>query len=213
VYRWCAVERNDPRNGYKSRTFERECWDRSRPVERRERSPQKEEYDINGKRFEIYDVGGQRSQRKKWLPLFDDVTAIIFVAALSEYDQKLQEDRRMNRMTEAMGLFGTIISQDAFAKIPFLLFLNKKDLFEEKLPLSKIQDQEEFSDYSGSSYDEGIEYFTNKFTDCFDTPNSDWADRFFAHSTDATDTQNVKFVWGACSKIIMEKSMTNCEFI
>jgi len=211
VYRWCAVERNDPRNGYKSRTFERECGDRSRPVERRERSPQKEEYDINGKRFEIYDVGGQRSQRKKWLPLFDNVTAIIFVAALSEYDQKLQEDRRMNRMTEAMGLFGTIISQDAFAKIPFLLFLNKKDLFEEKLPLSKIQDQEEFSDYSGSSYEEATEYFEKKFVDCFGI-NEDLSNRLFVHSTEATNTENVVFVWETCKKIILDMSIDGCEF-
>jgi len=113
---------------------------------------------------------------------------------------------------EAMGLFGTIISQNAFAKIPFLLFLNKKDLFEDKLPLSKIQDQKEFSDYSGDSYDEGIEYFTDKFTDCFDTPNSDWKDRFFAHSTDATDTQNVVFVWETCKKIILDMSIDGCEF-
>jgi len=173
----------------------------------------KEEYDITGKRFEIYDVGGQRSERKKWLPLFDKVTAIIFVAALSEYDQKLQEDRRMNRMMEALGVFRTIITQDAFLKVPFLLFLNKKDLFELKLPLAKIQDQEEFSDYAGDSYDEGVQYFKQKFSDCFDTPKADWESRLFVHATEATDSRNVSFVWDACKNIIMDQMFNDSNFM
>ena len=37
-------------------------------------------------------MGGQRSERRKWIHCFDDVHAIIFVTALSEYDQKLRED-------------------------------------------------------------------------------------------------------------------------
>ena len=71
-------------------------------------------YEIDGQHFEIYDVGGQRSERKKWLPLLNNVTAIIFVAALLEYDQKLQEDLRMNRMVEAIGLFKSVVNHDAY---------------------------------------------------------------------------------------------------
>ena len=99
----------------------------------------------------------------------------------------------MNRMMEALGLFKTVITQESFLKTPFLLFLNKKDLFEDKLPFSKIQDQKEFSDYSGDSYEEATEYFEQKFVDCFDTPGTDWEERLFVHSTEATDTQNGKF--------------------
>ena len=57
-----------------------------------------ESYNIDGSTFEMYDVGGQRNERKKWIHCFEDVTAIIFVAALSEYDQKLFEDATANRM-------------------------------------------------------------------------------------------------------------------
>ncbi|CAN0566402.1 unnamed protein product, partial [Ectocarpus sp. 12 AP-2014] len=57
----------------------------------------KHRYEIDGSTFEMYDVGGQRNERKKWIHCFDNVTAVIFVAALSEYDQCLFEDASTNR--------------------------------------------------------------------------------------------------------------------
>ena len=42
--------------------------------------------------FSVFDVGGQRSQRRKWIHCFDNVDAVIFVASLSEYDQVVEED-------------------------------------------------------------------------------------------------------------------------
>ena len=57
-----------------------------------------ERYGIDGTTFEIYDVGGQRNERKKWIHCFEGVTAVIFVCAISEYDQKLFEDSSTNRM-------------------------------------------------------------------------------------------------------------------
>lgn len=43
-------------------------------------------------RFSMFDVGGQRSERKKWIHCFENVTSIIFCVALSEYDQVLLEE-------------------------------------------------------------------------------------------------------------------------
>ena len=40
----------------------------------------------------MFDVGGQRSERKKWIHCFEGVTCIIFCAALSAYDMVLVED-------------------------------------------------------------------------------------------------------------------------
>lgn len=40
----------------------------------------------------MFDVGGQRSERKKWIHCFEGVTCIIFIAALSAYDMVLVED-------------------------------------------------------------------------------------------------------------------------
>ncbi|VDM50461.1 unnamed protein product [Toxocara canis] len=52
------------------------------------------QFTIKGCIFRVYDVGGQRSERRKWIHLFDDVNAIIFISAINEYDQMLAEDRR-----------------------------------------------------------------------------------------------------------------------
>lgn len=42
--------------------------------------------------YRMFDVGGQRSERKKWIHCFENVTTIIFLVAISEYDQVLIED-------------------------------------------------------------------------------------------------------------------------
>jgi hypothetical protein len=46
----------------------------------------------------MFDVGGQRNERKKWIHCFDEVDSVLFVAALSTYDQMLFEDESTNRM-------------------------------------------------------------------------------------------------------------------
>ena len=51
----------------------------------------------------MFDVGGQRSERKKWIHCFEGVTAIIFCVALSAYDLVLAEDEEMVRGPEATG--------------------------------------------------------------------------------------------------------------
>ncbi len=45
----------------------------------------------------MFDVGGQRSERKKWIHCFENVTSIIFCVALSEYDQVLLEESHQVR--------------------------------------------------------------------------------------------------------------------
>lgn len=86
----------------------------------------------------MFDVGGQRSERKKWIHCFEGVTAIIFCVALSGYDLVLAEDEEMNRMIESMKLFDSICNSKWFVETSIILFLNKKDLFEEKISRSPL---------------------------------------------------------------------------
>ena len=48
--------------------------------------------------FRLVDVGGQRSERKKWIHCFEDVSSIIFIASLAEYNLLLVEDQSVNRL-------------------------------------------------------------------------------------------------------------------
>ena len=52
--------------------------------------------------FSMFDVGGQRSERKKWIHCFENVTSIIFCVALSEYDQVLLEESNQVRLLLSM---------------------------------------------------------------------------------------------------------------
>eukprot|EP01084_Bolivina_argentea_P158262 275701_1 len=55
--------------------------------------------------FDIFDAGGAKTERKKWIHFFDNATAILFVTALSGYNETLWEDSTNNKMEEAIGLF------------------------------------------------------------------------------------------------------------
>ena len=55
--------------------------------------------------YQLFDVGGQQSERRKWLHCFDDVKAVLFVAALSGYDMTLTENGTTNRIEESLNLF------------------------------------------------------------------------------------------------------------
>ena len=161
-----------------------------------------EKYTIEGIEFEVYDVGGQRSERRKWVNCFDNVDAVIFVAALSEYDQCLAEARRHNRMIEALNLFESVVKNAHFADTSIMLFLNKKDIFAEKIMYSNIADSAFFSDYAGPphDFDHGVLYFIQRFEEHLE---EDEFNDSFIHVTCATDTNNMEFVLDSSRTIIM----------
>jgi len=161
-----------------------------------------EKFEIEGTTFEVYDVGGQRSERKKWYDCFESVDAVIFIAALSEYDQVLAESKRSNRMVESLELFKSVVNNQAFSNTSILLFLNKKDIFAEKIMYSDIAAQPPFMDYAGPprDFDYGILYFIQKFKEC--TESGELNDNFI-HVTCATDTTNMEFVLESTRSIIM----------
>ena len=93
----------------------------------------------NNLTYRMVDVGGQRSERKKWIHCFEGITAIIFMVAISEYDQALFEDEDVNRMGESLALFQSICDMDIFAKTSIILFMNKTDLFKKKIKYSPLK--------------------------------------------------------------------------
>lgn len=160
------------------------------------------EFHIDKNRFKMFDVGGQRNERKKWLHCFENVTAVLFVAAISEYDQVLYEDETTNRMLEALNLFEEIANLHWFEKTSMILFLNKRDLFAEKIvktPLNKGC----FPDYNGeNTFEAASEYIKKQF---FDRNRSQKT--VYAHLTCATDTRMVQQIFDSVRDIIIRQSL------
>lgn len=105
------------------------------------------EFDDDINKYQLVDVGGQRSERRKWMHCFDDVKAIIFLEGLSSYHQVLFEDSSVNRMHESLQLFGDVVKNPIFEGTPIFLFLNKKDLFEDMIKKTSLKTC--FDDFEG----------------------------------------------------------------
>ena len=92
-----------------------------------------------------------------------------------------------------------------------ILFLNKCDLFQEKIQKVSIASVSHFADYSGTpfSYEEGIQYFLNKIVSVNRNPEKD----IFHHVTCATDTSNIQFVFNACKEIILKQNLEENGFV
>lgn len=159
-------------------------------------------FEIEGNTFKLFDVGGQRNERKKWIHCFSEVTAVLFVAALSEYDQVLFEDETTNRMDEATNLFDEICNSQWFRKTAVILLLNKRDLFAKKI--AKIPLTVWHPNYDGlSNYDEGVEYIQEVFL----RKKKDAKKQVYVHITCATDTETMKVVFNAVKDIVIRKSL------
>jgi len=166
------------------------------------------EFSLDDYRFRVMDVGGQRSERKKWIHCFEGVTAIIFAVALNEYDQKLFEDGHVNRMEEAEGLFKEICNSEWFKKTDIIIFFNKNDLFIEKIkrvPLGNVYP--EFQ--GGEDYQKSLDFFRAKFRELNDNKDSRHS---YMHVTTGIDTENVRAVFHATKDIIFAKSLENAGF-
>ncbi|KAI9315981.1 guanine nucleotide binding protein, alpha subunit [Dichotomocladium elegans] len=159
-------------------------------------------FNIGELTYRMFDVGGQRSERKKWIHCFENVTAIIFLVAISEYDQVLIEDETVNRMQEALTLFDSICNSRWFVKTSIILFLNKIDIFKEKLPKHPLN--ESFPDFGGpNTYEAASEYILNRFVSL----NQADTKQIYTHFTCATDTKQIKFVMAAVNDIIIQNNL------
>eukprot|EP00611_Tribonema_gayanum_P021595 TRINITY_DN4184_c0_g1_i2.p1 TRINITY_DN4184_c0_g1~~TRINITY_DN4184_c0_g1_i2.p1 ORF type:complete len:357 (-),score=139.00 TRINITY_DN4184_c0_g1_i2:304-1374(-) len=118
--------------------------------------------------YSLVDVGGQRSERRKWIHCFDDVKAIIFLEGLSGYHQVLFEDTSVNRMHESLQLFEEIVKNPIFVNTPIFVFLNKKDLFEQMIAKTSLKVC--FPEYDGPEGEArpALEFIEKKYKDIMD---------------------------------------------
>ncbi|KAJ7362800.1 heterotrimeric G-protein alpha subunit, GPA2-like protein [Mycena albidolilacea] len=145
----------------------------------------------------MVDVGGQKSERRKWIHCFQDVTSILFLVSLSGYDQCLVEDRDANQMQDAMTIWDSICHSQWFKQTSIILFLNKNDLFEKKIKTSDIKSF--FPDFDGEpgSALAGRDYFKRRFGRLAQKAGRAKEREIYIHITTATDTELLRVIMAA----------------
>lgn len=161
------------------------------------------EFVISGLNFKLLDVGGQRCERRKWVHCFEHVTAVLFVGVLSEYYVTLFEDDKVNRMEDTLNLFEEVVNSRWFGDVNFILFLNKKDLFEQKIKMFPLTSCKLFANHDPSinCYEGGIAAITKLFTDRVVNKNK----TLYPHVTCATDTNQTAIILDSVKDTIIKK--------
>ena len=155
-----------------------------------------------GMSLRLIDVGGQRTERRKWIHCFEDVTCILFITSLSGYNMTLVEDPSTNRLDESIALFKTILESKIFNHQTLILFLNKTDIFEKKLISCDLKDN--FAEYKGkfNNKEEAQEFILSKFVERRRRI-------IYSHLTSVVDRDNVSQVFSDIQHTIFQNHMKN----
>mmetsp|Transcript_8056 Transcript_8056/g.12548 ORF Transcript_8056/g.12548 Transcript_8056/m.12548 type:complete len:162 (-) Transcript_8056:164-649(-) len=157
----------------------------------------------------MFDVGGQRSERKKWIHCFEGVTCVMFVAAISSYDTVLFEDNKKNRLVEALELFEEICNSRWFERTTIVLFLNKKDIFMEKVTKVPLTVCPALKDYVGpKEYLPAVDFIIEEFY-----AKNQQNKSITIHVTTATDKNNINVVFESVRKSVVEASLANAGLV
>ena len=157
--------------------------------------------------------------------MFDNVQVVLFLVAISGYDHVLVEDRngvspdtiyeewdgqvltdlKQNQMHEALMLFESIANSKYFEKSALILFLNKIDLFREKIQSGAAPIRDHFQDYNGADTDveAGQEFFARKFRNLVRDPGKE----AYVHYTNATDTNLLDKTMKSVQDMIVQRNL------
>uniref|UniRef100_A0A8C3R997 G protein subunit alpha L n=1 Tax=Cyanoderma ruficeps TaxID=181631 RepID=A0A8C3R997_9PASS len=174
----------------------------------------------------MFDVGGQRDERRKWIQCFNDVTAIIFVVACSSYNMVIREDNNTNRLRESLDLFKSIWNNRWLRTISIILFLNKQDMLAEKVLAGKSKIEDYFPEYAHYTVPEDAtpdagedpkvtraKFFIRDEFLRISTASGDGRHYCYPHFTCAVDTENIRRVFNDCRDIIQRMHLRQYELL
>ncbi|XP_036427521.1 guanine nucleotide-binding protein G(s) subunit alpha isoform X1 [Colossoma macropomum] len=183
-------------------------------------------FQVDKVNFHMFDVGGQRDERRKWIQCFNDVTAIIFVVASSSYNMVIREDNLTNRLQEALNLFKNIWNNRWLRTISVILFLNKQDLLAEKVLAGKSKIEEYFPEFARYTTPDDAtpelgedprvtraKYFIRDEFLRISTASGDGRHYCYPHFTCAVDTENIRRVFNDCRDIIQRMHLRQYELL
>ena len=191
-------------------------------------------FEIKGHPFRMFDVSGQRNQRRKWIHCFEDVNAVLFLAALSDYCESYTDysfeyrgfEIHRNKLAATISLFKKIKASQWFKYSAIILLLNKNDIFEQKLALVPLKDY--FPRYKGKESDpDAARYFIDCLFNNDDAkakPNDNeiestkrrldlgtsclYDNNVYSHFTCATNTENISTVFKTVKQLIIWENLS-----
>ncbi|KAH9858648.1 G-alpha-domain-containing protein [Lenzites betulinus] len=166
-----------------------------------------------GSEWLIYDVGGARCLRNAWYPYFDNINAIIFLAPLSCFDERLAEDRRVNRIQDSLLLWKAICSTKLLAKVQLILFMNKCDLLEKKLSRGvRVVDYVPTYGNKPNDVEHVSRYFRSQFRD-ISNRHSPQERSFYSFFTSVVDTKATRITVATVREGIQRNNLRTAAII
>ena len=92
----------------------------------------------------------------KWIDHFEDVSAVMFITSIADFDRESALDGSLSRLNEKLSSFDQICNCKTFRdrSTPCILMLTQKDCFDEKIKTSKPGKVKDcFPEYAGSDRD------------------------------------------------------------
>ncbi|PBK61171.1 G-alpha-domain-containing protein [Armillaria solidipes] len=164
-----------------------------------------------GSEFFIADVGGSRSSRASWIPYFDDVDAILFLAPLA-FNLSLEEDPRVNRLEDSLQLWRAICENKLLANCTLILFLNKKDILAKTLA-SGVSVKRYVTSYNDPNDAPHVtKYFKDRFKS-YHRKLSLHPRPFICYETSAIDTRGTQSVVLAVHDSVIRRNLAKSNLI
>ncbi|KAF9000823.1 G-protein alpha subunit [Cyathus striatus] len=166
-----------------------------------------------GKEWILYDVGGSRTMRHAWVPYFDNVNAIIFLAPISCFDERLLEDPTVNRLEDSFLLWSKVCSSKLLGKATMILFLNKCDLLKRKLK-SGVMLKDYLPNFGERSNDAAtvVKYLREKFKDILKQRSPEPRVSYF-YPTSVTDTKATSTTLKTVRDSILREHLKSADFV
>lgn len=160
-----------------------------------------------GTQWRIVDVGGSRFQRPTWVPFFDSVEAIIFLAPISAFDQVLSEDPKVNRLEDSVLLWKGICQNKLLAKVDLVLFLNKCDILQRKLDSGiRLARYVKSYDDRPNDMETASKYFRGKFS-AIQRTYSPAPRRFYGYCTSVTESTTTAGILASVRDIVLRQNL------
>jgi hypothetical protein len=163
-----------------------------------------------GQEWLIYDVNGSKNMRPRWVPYFDDVSAILFLAPLS-FSAFLEEDPSTNRLDDSYQVWRELCRNKLLRRTTLVLLLNKRDVLARTLAAGE-QVRRFFPHYTGANEEGAVSaFFKQKFVAAHAAAYKHRD--LFVHETTSTDRQTTEVILLGVSHAILTQHLRTADLL